>query len=185
MWHHMPMIEQPKCVECGAEMPGSHIRRMYCSRRCKGRWQRKHPKPPVHSHECRICGKTFEIGPDQHNKWLCSDGCRRASNAKSVREFHERRPQQQEIYRVRRKAKKLPDGNLIRFYRTNPHAPRACESCGENRVLDVAHKPGLERRGEWRSSRNCRWPEMVWILCPTCHALLDRMNYPTSDLDLH
>lgn len=178
------MTNQPTCVECGAEMPGSHIHRMYCSRRCKGRWQRKRPKSPVTSHECRICGKSFEIDFGQHNKWLCSAECRRASQAKSIRTFHHRRPQQQEIYRARTKAKKLPDGNLIRFYRTNPEAPRACESCGEARVLDVAHKPGSERIGEWRSSRNCCWPEMVWVLCPTCHALLDRMNYAAAEIGL-
>jgi len=165
-------------------MPGSHIHRMYCSRRCKGRWQRKHPKAPVTSHACRVCGTPFGIGPGQHNKWLCSDICRRSSQAKSVRTFHQRRPQQEAIYRARTKAKKLPESNLARFYRSNPDAPRACESCGESRVLDVAHRPEMRRLGAWRSSRNCHWPAMVWVLCPTCHALLDRMGYPLHELGL-
>jgi hypothetical protein len=60
----------------------------------------------------------------------------------------------------------------------------ACESCGEGRVLDVAHKPHARRYGAWRSAQNCKWPDMVWILCPTCHALLDRMNYPPEELRL-
>lgn len=176
---------QPKCVECGVEMPGSHIHRMYCSTRCKGRWRKKNAPPAgVQSHNCRVCGTTFPIGPGQYNKWLCSAECRRASNARSVRTFHERRPQQEAIYRARTKAKRLPNNNLARFYRTNPHAPRACECCGEHRVLDVAHKPGAERRGAWRSSQNCKWPEMVWVLCPTCHMLLDRMHYPPEELGL-
>jgi len=25
---------------------------------------------------------------------------------------------------------------------------------------------------------------MVWVLCPTCHALLDRMHYPPEELGL-
>ena len=176
---------QPKCVECGIEMPGSHIHRRYCSGRCKARWRKKFgPKEPVHQHACRICGKVFDIGRGQSNKWLCSDDCRRASQAKSVRTFHTRRPQQEAIYRARTKEKKLPDTNLVRFYRTNPAAPKKCESCGENRVLEVAHKPGQERRGAWRSSQNCKWPDLVWVLCPTCHRLLDRMNYAPAELGL-
>ena len=51
-------------------------------------------------------------------------------------------------------------------------------------ALDVAHKPGHERVGAWRSAANCVWPTMVWVLCPTCHALLDRMHYPPEDLGL-
>lgn len=176
---------QPKCVKCGTVMAGSHIHRKYCSARCKSRWRKTHgPKDPVRKHRCRICNTPFPIGPGQHNKWLCSDACRRASNAKSVRTFHERRPQMAEIYRARTRAKKLPDGNLVRFRRTNPDAPTTCEACGENRVLDVAHKPNHKRIGEWRSAKNCKWPEMVWVLCPTCHALLDRMNYDPVELGL-
>ena len=138
----------------------------------------------ITQHACRICGTIFPITKEQHNKWLCSEVCRRASNAKSVRTFHLRKPHKEYEYRSRTKAKKLPDGNNVRFYRSNPTAPKSCESCGESRVLDVAHKPGHERIGAWRSSKNCKWPEMVWVLCPTCHALLDRMNYPPSDLGL-
>lgn len=176
---------QPKCVECGIELPGSHIHRRYCSPRCKARWRKKHGPPKgVHSHKCRICGTSFRIGAGQHNKWLCSAKCRRASQALSIRTFHERRPQQEAIYRARTKAKRLPDSNLVRFYRTNRTAPKACECCGEQRVLDVAHKPNAKRLGAWRSSANCKWPSMVWVLCPTCHALIDRMHYPPEDLGL-
>ncbi len=175
---------QPICVECGVEMPGSHCHRKFCSRLCKGRWQRKNPSQHNGGHNCRICGTWFPIGLGQHNKWLCSDECRRASNALSVRTFHHRQPQAEAIYRARHKAKKLPDSNLIRFRRTNPTAPSSCESCGESRVLDVAHKPGYERFGAWRNSKNCKWPDMVWVLCPTCHALIDRMHYDPSELGL-
>ena len=166
-------------------MPGSHVHRKYCSQKCKGRYRKKNPSPPKENgHICRICGKWFPIGKGQHNKWLCSDQCRRESVAKSTREFHLRNPHKENLYRQRTKAKRLPDSNLIRFRRTNPNAPKKCESCGENRVLDVAHKPGKERNGAWRNSQNCKWPDMVWVLCPTCHALIDRMHYSPEELGL-
>jgi len=176
---------QPHCVECGIEMPGSHIHRKYCSSRCKGRYWKKHgPKEPVTHHDCRICGKRFPIGHGQNNKWLCSAECRRASNALSARTFHLRRPQMEAIYRARAKDKKLPDNQNVRFYRLNPDAPKCCESCGEERVVEVAHRPGHERLGERRSSANMVWPQMVWVLCPTCHRLLDRMHYTPGELGL-
>ena len=175
----------PKCVECGAELEGSRHDRKYCSRRCKGRFRRSQGrKDSVTRHRCRICAAWFPIQPDQGNKWLCSDACRRASAAKSVREFHKRQPEAEAIYRARTTAKQLPDGNNIRFYRHNPDAPRACESCGESRVVETAHKPHKRRYGAHRSSKNCKWPEMVWVLCPTCHVLLDRMHYPPDELGL-
>jgi hypothetical protein len=179
------MSLQPHCVECGLELTGSHIHRMYCSRHCKTLWRKKHGPPKgVKSHVCRICGTEFSITSGQYNKWLCSAKCIRASNAKSIREFHTRRPAQQEIYYARTKAKLPPDSMNRRFYRVNPTAPRSCQSCGEDRVVEVAHKPGYERLGERRSVANMKWPELVWILCPTCHRLLDRMHYGLHDLGL-
>ena len=176
---------QPKCIQCGKIMIGAHIHKKYCSRKCKTAYYRTNPCPPVsNGHICRICGKWFQISKGQHNKWLCSIECIRASTAKSVREFHKRRPQMEAIYRARTKKKLPPDSMARRFYRTNPNAPRSCESCGETRVLEVAHKPGHERMGERRSSQNMRWPEFVWVLCPTCHRLLDRMNYSPQELGL-
>ena len=176
---------QPHCVECGIEMPGSHSHRKFCSVRCRGRWAKKNPYPPRdNGHVCRICGELFPITKGQHNKWLCSDKCRRASNAKSARTFHERRPKMQEIYRARTKAKLPPDSQNRRFYGLNPDAPRSCESCGESRVVEIAHKPGHERFGARRSSENLKWPEKVWVLCPTCHRLHDRMNYSPEELGL-
>lgn len=63
--------------------------------------------------------------------------------------------------------------------------PRACEACGETRVLDVAHKPGHERIGRGRRNDLILWPQQVWVLCPTCHALVDRMHYPPKELGLN
>lgn len=175
----------PACVECGIEMPGSRPDRKYCSIRCKARWWKTNAHmEPVTSHVCRECGTAFPISRVQHNKWLCSRACIRAANARSTREFHARRPSQMAAYRARTKAKLPPDSQNRRFYRLNPDAPRACESCGETRVTEIAHRPGHERHGERRTAKNMVWPEKVWVLCPTCHRLLDRMHYPPNDLGL-
>jgi hypothetical protein len=174
-----------QCVECGVGMNKAHYHAKYCSGRCKARYRKKHGGGKVSDgHACRVCGKLFPLLPGQHNKWLCSDACRRASNAKSVREFHKRRPLMEAIYRTRTRKKLLPDNAGVRFYRLNPDAPRACESCGEDRVTEAAHKPGYERIGARRTSKNLRWPEMTWVLCPTCHRLLDRMGYSPEELGL-
>jgi hypothetical protein len=179
------MSLQPHCVRCNKEMPGSHSHRMYCSGACKAAYRRANPNQSRDDgHNCRQCGTLFPIGPGQHNKWLCSDECRRASNAKSVRTFHDRRPMMEAIYRARTKDKLPPDTQNRRFYSLNPDAPRACEGCGEDRVIEIAHRPEHQRFGQRRSSANMRWPGMVWVLCPTCHRLLDRMHYPPKDLGL-
>lgn len=172
------------CVVCKADLTGCYPSKKYCSRRCKATYFRRNPPASPKEHACRICGVIFPITVGEHNKWLCSDDCRKASVAKCVREFHSRQPHQSFLYRQRTKAKQLPDSNLIRFRRTNPDAPHACESCGDIRVLDIAHKPGHERNGAWRNAKNCVWPEKVWVLCPTCHALIDRMRYPPEELGL-
>ena len=41
-----------------------------------------------------------------------------------------------------------------------------------------------ERNGQWRNINNTQWPEQVWVLCPTCHALVDRMRYSPEELGL-
>jgi len=74
-------------------------------------------------------------------------------------------------------------GNLKRFRNRYPDIEIKCQVCGESRVVDIAHRPGYERNGAWRSIENTT-PDKVWILCPTCHALLDRMNYTPEELGL-
>ena len=173
------------CLHCGKTEPNWNPCRKFCGCRCKAAHLREHGvQHKNHKHVCRMCRREFQITREQSNKWLCSDECRRVSVAKCVREFHLRSPERNAVYRARTKAKIGPDGNQRRFYKSNPIAPKACESCGEDRVLDVAHKPGLERNGERRSKNNYKWPEKVWVLCPTCHTLLDRMHYAPEELGL-
>jgi heterodisulfide reductase subunit B len=86
-------------------------------------------------------------------------------------------------YRKKSREKIGPDGNLKRFRLRHPEIPIHCQACGESRVVDIAHKPEWKRNGAWRSAKNST-PEKVWLLCPTCHALIDRMNYDPSELGL-
>lgn len=172
------------CVQCGIEMPSQHIRKRYCSGKCKARYRKLYGGTLAQGHNCRMCGTRISLKPGQGNKWLCSEDCRRASNAKSVRTFHLRRPEMETLYRARTNQKMPPDSSNRRFYLLNPNAPRACEACGEKRVTEIAHKPGHERLGTRRSKENLKWPEKVWVLCPTCHRLLDRMRYTPEELGL-
>ena len=178
-------MDRPSCRQCGKLFKGFfHLSKRYCSGRCKRRFCRQNKRNADGGHSCRVCSKWFPIKKDQGNKWICSAKCRREQQARGVREFHARRPLQQTIYRKRTREKMGPDTNLRRFYLWNPNAPRCCESCGEDRVLSVAHKPHKRRLGARRSKANSQWPKMVWVLCPTCHELLDRMNYSPKELGL-
>ena len=139
----------------------------------------------VKTRNCRSCGTPFSVAIQRAdaNRQHCSRECAVKSARESRRRFYERKPEKYREYHVKSRDRLGPDGNLKRFYARYPNAPRACQSCGERRVLDVAHKPGHERNGAWRSKENTTL-EKVWILCPTCHALLDRMGYSPSEMGL-
>ena len=178
-----------ECPQCGDAIPVARgLNARYCSTRCKSNAnnarRRARGNQPVTSHDCRECGVTIGLREGQGNKWICSDECRRARLARSVREFHTRQPLAMAHYRARTRKKQGPDSAMRRFYGWNPDAPRVCESCGEDRVLEVAHRPECPRLGARRARANCKWPEMVWVLCPTCHRLLDRCGYSQEELGL-
>lgn len=172
------------CQNCNREYL-AHPNKLFCSQKCGAayRWKLK-PRDTDKPRNCLVCGTSFFATPEANHQQICSADCRKKRNAQSVREWHLRNPEREAIYRERTKAKQMPETNLIRFRRNNPDAPSKCESCGDHRVLDIAHKPGFERNGAGRSVRNCKWPEMVWVLCPTCHALHDRMHYSVEELGL-
>lgn len=174
-----------KCVNCDITYDAKRSTSVYCSQKCGAsyRWKLT-PKDTDKPRVCPECGNTFYATPIANHKKTCSPECRTKRNSRITREFHLRNPERESIYRQRTRDKQLPDSNNIRFYRAYPNAPRFCESCGESRVLDIAHKPGHERNGAYRNRDNCKWPEKVWVLCPTCHALHDRMNYSYQELGL-
>ncbi len=171
------------CVICGAVFTAQTAWHRYCSRTCKSRRYRESKKPPTKRH-CRQCGEGFVLGAGQGNKQHCSEECSTKSARESRSKFWERNgTKKRKEYYARSREKLGADGSLKRFYARYPDSPKACQACGESRVLDIAHKPGHERNGAWRSAKNTT-PEKVWILCPTCHALLDRKGYCPSELGL-
>ena len=176
------------CINCGKQFEAVRASHNTCSRPCRSRvYNNSIGLGLPRTRFCRICGTPFTmtgIGKGQNNQWYCSDPCRKEAARQARCKFYKKNPHKLNEYHQRAREKSGPDGNLKRFYRRFPNAPRACESCGEARVLDVAHKPGHQRAGAWRSVANVAWPDKVWVLCPTCHALLDRMNYAPSDLGL-
>jgi hypothetical protein len=115
-----------------------------------------------------------------NNKWYCSDVCSTEAARQSRCRFYKRNPNKISEYRNaainRNKKAGITDGNLTRFYKRFPDAPRQCEACGESRIVEISHKPEFKRNGMWRSAKNTQL-HMVWILCPTCHRLMDRKNY--------
>jgi hypothetical protein len=184
------------CVECGIQFEAKTAKARYCSATCSNREGLRlkgHSFVWDKDRHCRQCGKTFRVERKPgatnrgNNRWYCSPDCALQGARESRSRFWKRQADPKATRRVyddRRRDRVGPDGNLKRFYARFPNAPRKCESCGEHRVVDIAHKPGHKRNGAWRSVENVQWPQKVWILCPTCHALLDRMHYNPEELGL-
>ena len=174
--------EMRTCAKCSASFP-KFVNQRYCSVDCRNaahaeRWY----KDP--SRSCRTCGKVFiRIGRGDGNRFHCTPECAQESARRARREFKKRRPEREPVYRERQKAKRLRDTRLERLWRKYPLLPRSCEACGEARVLDVAHRPEHARRGAWAGASNTD-DTKVWVLCPTCHALLDRLGYSADRLGI-
>jgi hypothetical protein len=173
------------CILCGREFEALTPWAKYCSILCKRRLcidvkGRKLDQGRF----CRQCGKKFfpsyVTGANQQH---CSPDCSKKSARESRSKFYQRNPDKSGKYYQKSRNKIGPDGNLKRFRRRFPNVPMICKSCGEVRVLDICHKPKFKRNGSWRSVKNTT-PDKVWILCPTCHALLDRMHYDPAELGL-
>jgi hypothetical protein len=180
-------MKRPRhCGHCGTVFDADRANAKWCSVAClrKARWQQQKLGRMFQRH-CKQCGQAFEAGRKgiDANRWHCSPDCSLKSARQSRSKFFEKNPAKPREYYAKSRKKLGPDGNLKRFYVRHPEAPRACQSCGEHRVLDVAHRPEHRRNGAWRSKTNTTL-DRVWILCPTCHALLDRMHYPPGELGL-
>ena len=179
------------CVTCGNPYEAKTSWQKYCSRPCETRAYRlrKFEEKGEVGKYCKQCGKYFSLKLELGNsRQHCSDKCAQISAKQSRTKFWknlsaEEKKQKRNQYYEADKEKRGIDGNMKRVLDRHPELPRHCQSCGEKRVLDIAHKPGHKRNGSWRSLKNCT-PEKIWILCPTCHALIDRMNYSPGELGL-
>lgn len=168
------------CDTCANAMPRRVERQRFCSDRCR---QRSKWKPDVIK-PCQVCGAAFERrGQADSNRRHCSEACARISAKKSRHAFHEKRPERDAQYRESQRRKRNKDTSLGRLWRKYPWLPHECEACGETRVLDIAHRPEHRRNGAWKTMANTT-AEMVWILCPTHHALLDRLGYTAEQLGI-
>jgi len=186
----MKRIKTYYCRFCGVSFESDHLMgQAYCSRSCEGKaYRNRHGLRKLKDGRfCKQCGVKFYPVQGENNKQHCSDECSKKSARESRTVFWKKQANphhKMKEYHRKSRERLGPDSNLKRFYRNNPDAPHECESCGEHRVLDIAHKPGFERNGSWRSVGNTLWPKKTWVLCPTCHALLDRMNYAPQELGL-
>lgn len=177
------------CVMCGSEFEARTAWHRYCSRKCETlKYRISRGRKLEEGRYCRQCGTLF-FPPMEggQNKQHCSSECAKKSARESRSKFWEKlgdkKPVKMKEYYDKSRKKLGTDGNLKRFYARFPDAPKVCQACGEGRVLDIAHKPGHERNGSWRSKHNTHL-DKVWILCPTCHALIDRKGYDPALLGL-
>lgn len=178
------------CVECSAKFTAKRPDKKYCSFRCQsraGRIRRQEQPAILAGRDCLGCGKHFDITPPNTNQRYCSAECSRLGAQKSRAEFHQRNSEYSKKMWQRHKHKdprsRKGKGVVEWLRRKFPDLPPGCESCGETRVLDVAHKPEYARNGAWRT-RATTQRYMFWVLCPTCHALLDRNVCTAQELGL-
>ena len=131
---------------------------------------------------CKHCAKPFSIEWPNSNQQHCSLDCSRESARKSRKNFYQRQPHK--ILEYGRSARKRkPDNRMARLRRRYPQLPSACQSCAEDRVLEIAHRPEFACKSVWRNIGNCA-PHMIWVLCPTCHKLLDKGICSPEELGL-
>jgi hypothetical protein len=173
------------CWICGKLFTPTTAWQRYCGRICQAEnYRNKKGRVVDRGRYCRQCGVKFIPPRDGGaNKQHCSTDCAIKSARESRCNFYKRNPKKYILYNKTWRNKVGTDGNLKRLYLRYPNAPRQCQACGENRVLDIAHKPGHSRNGAWRSRENTTL-DKIWILCPTCHALLDRKGYSPEQLGI-
>lgn len=163
------------CRECGSAFRAKRPDKRYCTQHCTGKAARtrrgEQSNITAAGRDCGQCQRHFEITPPDTNQRYCSPDCARNSAKQQRRVWHKANPTKQKSYNSNR-----PDrtwGLVARLRRRHPNLPTSCQSCGESRVLELAHRPGFKRNGAYRIMKNTQ-PHMIWVLCPTCHKLLDR-----------
>ena len=162
------------CSYCKGPFTARRPDKLYCSVACQwrcGRIRRGERKGTTDAgFDCLICGTHFAIVPPATNRRYCSERCAQEAGKRQRREFHRRKPNIQSVYNSRRTGGRSV---VERLYRKYPDLPTACQACGESRVIEIAHRPEFRRMNACRKMENSQ-RHMIWILCPTCHKLLDR-----------
>lgn len=180
------ILAEKFCTMCGSKYRQTESFSWLCDR-CFGK-----KFAPGAKRFCRICGKKFRVSREKgFNQRNCSEKCAIQSSREARKRFFARNPTRERTYRGKAtvKAKSIGDGAIIRFAKRFPETPLVCAAiengcpCGEKRVLDISHKPKFKRNGAWRTKSNST-PDKVWILCPTHHALLDRIGVMPASIGL-
>ena len=172
------------CSACGESFKAKRPDKRYCCQPCAARAGRRRRLEQLDvtkdGRDCLGCGKHFDIKPPSTNRRYCSEDCARQAARVQRRMFMRRNPERIKTYNANRPFK----GSVIgRLRRRHPDIPIACESCGENRILEVAHRPEFKRNGAWKIVANTQ-RHMFWILCPTCHKVLDKGISTPKELGL-
>jgi hypothetical protein len=174
-------LRSKTCKYCKKEFETYYGNAIYCSRMCNTRALQKVKQPIENIRKCKVCNKEFYVVGYQRNKQHCSEDCARVSACASRKNFHKRNPKARLKYDKTRVHTHGPDTLINRFFQKYPHIERKCRICGEDRVLDLHHiEP---RRGAWRRMSNIT-PETILVLCPTCHALIERNVRTLEELGL-
>ena len=166
------------CERCGTTVRALRSTRRFCDD-CSSKTYLD--RPPI-ERECHWCGQPFTI-PRGSNKveagrrYCCDEhareGARRSRRESAIRRGRgepKRREGRPATLTNEERQQRKREGVKDRFFRLHPHRPKVCEACGEDRIVELAHKK--PREGRWRSGKNTR-DEDVWVLCPTCHRCLD------------
>lgn len=177
-----------RCRLCAEPFQAIRPDKKWCSNHCAqraGRIRRhEHKGTTDNGRNCQGCGVHFSIIPPNTNRRYCSTQCsakaaRELRRLWARREYQTRRP----IYERKRKSRYGTDTIIGRLRRRHPDIPNGCEACGESRIIEIAHKPQFKRNGAWRGIANTK-RHMFWVLCPTCHKLLDREICSPTELGL-
>lgn len=172
-------IGQKPCKNCDALYTYYRSRSQFCSEICGAQWLYKVRNKVIRERKCDICQTEFSYKRGERLRF-CSDKCAtisakeaRLNNARFLAQWRKENPDAIKVYNDRRKEthpKEVKSGMPQRFFKKYPHIKPICQSCGESRIVELAHK--IPRNGAWRTLRNTTEND-VWILCPTCHRLLD------------
>lgn len=176
------------CQRCGIEVEAHRKTKKYCGTCVFQSWK---DLPPI-ERDCRWCGKHMTLprgGVQFRVMFFCCPEHSVLSAKKSRIESQRRAARGEPRKNTGRKAVLTPEeqaqrrkqGIVGRFFRNNPDRLPVCQSCGENRIVELAHK--TPRNGAWRSFKNTQ-NEDIWVLCPTCHRCLDRGVQTAEELGL-
>jgi hypothetical protein len=168
-------VYERACRYCKAPFATGIKSQQYCSGRCRtDRATSERDRSPSHWLNvlvtCGVCSKSFKRpqGSSPIRKY-CSEDCQRKAKSRYYKKWMDSNPGAMAAYNRARGRDTL----TVRLQKRYPDLPNACESCGESRVIELAHKPKFKRNGAWRTIDQYK-RHMFWVLCPTCHKVLDR-----------